>query len=308
VNVIIKVNGREAIPVRALPLLSDYKTMSPDVVAKAFAGKNERGGFVGLCAYRMECGVVVPIAKRWWQTGPCQKLDALSATIHAEERPAENETENEYKNRHARELAKWRDKSLDLLPAGVFVFKDEYEGIYSNEFKYGSYYFRGDDRKPLSELEHSERIALDYSPFIEDTIATSIFAGFERDISPDAVIANADKQHSREANTVQPLAHAPAAAALMVKPIVEDWKNTVRAEAYEQWVRVLASNGTPTLDNVSTYLAHWCVANGVNGSLGKPPKSGYIKVHVIGGTHWTPPRGMTREAAKKQLEQEKQAI
>ena len=41
-NVVIKFfNGREVIPVRALPFLSDRKTMSPDVVAKVFAGKNE---------------------------------------------------------------------------------------------------------------------------------------------------------------------------------------------------------------------------------------------------------------------------
>jgi hypothetical protein len=43
VNVVIKINGREAIPVRALPFLSDRKTMSPDVVANVFAGDEYEG-------------------------------------------------------------------------------------------------------------------------------------------------------------------------------------------------------------------------------------------------------------------------
>lgn len=153
--------------------------MSPDVVANVFAGRDLLGRFAGLCAYRIENGAVTPIAQRWWQTGPCQKLAALSATLQAEESANETETEDEYKLRHARELAKWRDKSPGLLPAGAFVFKDEFQLIYSNEFEYGHYHFMGDDRKPLSALQHSERMALDYSPFVDSQTSTLIMAGFE---------------------------------------------------------------------------------------------------------------------------------
>jgi hypothetical protein len=35
VNVIIQINGREAIPVRALPLLAGWGTMNPEKIAGA---------------------------------------------------------------------------------------------------------------------------------------------------------------------------------------------------------------------------------------------------------------------------------
>ena len=125
------------------------------------------------------------IAERWWQTGPCQKLAALSSTIQAEQHPGEHETEEEYKARHERELAKWRDKSPGLLPAGAFIFKDEFEQIYSNEFKYGYYHFKGDDGKFLSEPDHIKRIALDYLPFVDDATAALVLAGFENYQTPN---------------------------------------------------------------------------------------------------------------------------
>lgn len=85
-----------------------------------------------------------------------------------------------------------------------------------------------------------------------------------------------------------------------------DWRNVVRAEAWEQWVKTLAENGTPTLENVPYHLANWCINNHVNANMGKPPAAGYIKTHVIDGKHWNPPRHLSREATKKHLEQKKQ--
>ena len=89
-------------------------------------------------------------------------------------------------------------------------------------------------------------------------------------------------------------------------PIVDDWRNRVRAEAWEQWVKTLAENGTPTLENVSKHLATWCKKEGIRGNLGNFPQASYLKQHVIGGKHWGPPRNMSREKAKEHLEQKKQ--
>lgn len=85
-----------------------------------------------------------------------------------------------------------------------------------------------------------------------------------------------------------------------------DWRNLVRGEAYEQWIKTLAENGTPTLENVAAHLADWCINNKVNGNLGRPPKASYMKTHVIDSKHWAPPRSTSREAAKKHIEQKKQ--
>ncbi len=102
--------------------------------------------------------------------------------------------------------------------------------------------------------------------------------------------------------------NGPAHTAATPAPVVvTDWRNAVRAEAWEKWVQTLAGNGTPTLENVSVYLANWCDHNTILTDTGKTPKSGYIKIHVIDAKHWNPPRNMSREAAKKHLEQKEHA-
>jgi hypothetical protein len=105
-----------------------------------------------------------------------------------------------------------------------------------------------------------------------------------------------------------PIDTAPATDTATPAPVVvTDWRNAVRAEAWEKWVKTLAENGTPTLENVSVYLASWCDANQIMTDTGKTPKSSYLKIHVIDGKHWNPPRNMSREAAKKHLEQKEHA-
>jgi hypothetical protein len=89
------------------------------------------------------------------------------------------------------------------------------------------------------------------------------------------------------------------------KPSEIDWRNLVRSEAWEHWVKIIAENGSATLENVSLHLAKWCVTNNVKGDHGNFPQASYLKTHVISGKYWAPPRNMSREAAKKHLEQKK---
>jgi len=84
-----------------------------------------------------------------------------------------------------------------------------------------------------------------------------------------------------------------------------DWRNAVRAEAWEQWVKILAENGTPTLQNVSEYLAAWCAQMNIRTDTDRTPQASYIKTHVICAKYWVPPRAMSREAAKKHLAEKK---
>ena len=73
-NVIVKIQGREAIPVRAIPLLTNWQTMTPDVVALALAWHESQYRFHGLCAFRNESAEVKPIAATWWESYPCKAL------------------------------------------------------------------------------------------------------------------------------------------------------------------------------------------------------------------------------------------
>lgn len=123
-NVVVMIQGREAIPVRAIPLLTNWRFMSPDIVAHVLGGT---GGsnvsvFGVLASYRMETGQVLPIAKDWWAQFPLKELRALSKKI----KEAESIDEAGYST--------WQELSLKELPAGVFVWKDDYQKLHEKNW------------------------------------------------------------------------------------------------------------------------------------------------------------------------------
>ena len=61
-NVIVEIEGREAIPVRAIPLLTYWETMSSDSLAKALAWDDHYYHFEGLQAFSLNDGRVPPVA------------------------------------------------------------------------------------------------------------------------------------------------------------------------------------------------------------------------------------------------------
>ena len=83
-NVLIQFQGREAIPVRAIPLLTNWRFMSPDIVAHVLGGTGGSDGslFGDLESYRIENGQVQPISKDWWVQFPLKKI----ASTHEENR------------------------------------------------------------------------------------------------------------------------------------------------------------------------------------------------------------------------------
>ena len=121
-NVVVLINGREAIPVRAIPLLTNWASMSPDIVARVLAADEDIFGFEGLQAYHLEGGLPRQILPAWWQKSCVRELKALSERL--ESTHAGHETQH----------AQWRDESLLLLPAGAFVWKDEYTTLHDSNW------------------------------------------------------------------------------------------------------------------------------------------------------------------------------
>lgn len=123
-NVIIQIQRREAIPVRAIPLLTNWRFMSPDVVAHVLGGTG--GGNVSLFgeldSYRMEDGQVQPIRQDWWVQFPLKELRALSKKIKEAE-PIDDVGYSE-----------WQKLSLKELPAGAFVWKDDYQKLHDKNW------------------------------------------------------------------------------------------------------------------------------------------------------------------------------
>lgn len=126
-KVIVTIEGREAIPVRAIPLLTDWKKISPDFVARIFAGDEKLflhlPAFESLCAYQLNSdGSYVATEKRAWESWVVRGLDACSTRI--------KETHTNYEVGYQQ----WRQESWTLLPSGVFVWRDEFEAAYQSEY------------------------------------------------------------------------------------------------------------------------------------------------------------------------------
>lgn len=163
-NVIVVIKGREAIPVRAIPLLTDWSVMSPDVVAKALAWDEFYFNFEGLCAYRIEEGKVKPIKATWWREFAVRDLKALSDRITA------------WQITRDAGRPKWRKESLAELPAGVFVWKDEYVPMY--QWQYGPDALARSLGRELTQSERQER-ELNFDPFMRPELYSLVMDGFE---------------------------------------------------------------------------------------------------------------------------------
>lgn len=123
-KVIVEIDGRAAIPVRAIPLLTSWTVMSPDVVAKELGHHEEDLSAFGVVyAYLLvtptKYSKVEPRDWREWVEHPIEGCDSrISATEI---------------DRNVGRL-QWREESFRLLPAGVFVWQDEFESAYMYEY------------------------------------------------------------------------------------------------------------------------------------------------------------------------------
>lgn len=116
-NVVVLINGREAIPVRAIPYMAD-STVSPDILVRGLLCTKDDNPFHKLSAYELleyECSRKVG-AVEWRPVAV--NLNALSDTLHRRELKGELT--------HAEATAEWKRESVKRLPPGVFVWKDKF--------------------------------------------------------------------------------------------------------------------------------------------------------------------------------------
>lgn len=187
-NVIVMIDGREAIPVRAIPFLTNWETMSPDAIAEALAHEDDLHWdyFFPLTALRVEGPQLKPIAASWWENFPVKHLSAISAALKARETAGELTHELAY--------IEWRRQSLLELPSGVFVWKDDFVQCHSR--KYNSYAMTTiRNGKELSKEEQAKRYSLDFDPYIANLeTCAAVMQGFERFQS--SIINDGTGQHS----------------------------------------------------------------------------------------------------------------
>lgn len=123
-QVTIEINGRQALPVRAIPLLTDWRGLSPDALAQILADDSDNWpSFKGLTAHQLNPdGSTEQRTPRWWASWIVDKLQSTSDTIKA------HQTSNATGKRQ------WRCESLAQLPARVFVWRDEFELAHAHEY------------------------------------------------------------------------------------------------------------------------------------------------------------------------------
>lgn len=278
-SLVIQIEGREAIPVRAIPFLTCWQTMTPDALALALSGDEHFYCFESVLANRAIGGEA--LQQRWWQSNVVRPLQALSDKLKATEIT------------HETGLQDFHSESLKLLPAGVYVWRDEFEQAHQRHYSGTTLPVDFDGNVvTLTESEvakltatHRERIALDFSPLIATELYALVMDGFP-----------APQNHAPKHGAATP---APVVAdGEVTDPAKPNWRHLIQAEAWEHWLRLRASGCNPSVYSISGDLAKWCADKGIKGDKGQDPKAGTIRNSVLGGGNWTPPHHSVSEAKK----------
>jgi hypothetical protein len=110
----IWINGRKALPVRAIPHITSWQRYTPDKLARHFALLLPNQSYITITSYHLSGDAVVPMKPREWDM-VVMRLDLLEIDL---------------KSRYEldkRGLVIWYDCSVKELPAGVFVWYDEFK-------------------------------------------------------------------------------------------------------------------------------------------------------------------------------------
>lgn len=159
-EVVVQVKDREAIPVRAIPFVTGWM-MSPDMVAAALAFTDLMKRMKDVFAYHVHpTGFSKMLPKEWDNVEA--DLQSLSDKLKATE-----EIDQE-------SYAEWRSRSVGLLPAGVFVWKDEFERAFSAA--YNSAHLGLMDERPGDR-------DLNFTPRIPAGMHRTVLEGFWRKAS-----------------------------------------------------------------------------------------------------------------------------
>lgn len=155
-NVIVVIEGREAIPVRALPYVTGW-TMSSDVVAKSLARTTFFDRLKGVKAYHLSSQGVAPMLPKEWdgiEADLAILTDKLMATqtIDQENYPA------------------WRRESIPLLPPACFTWRDEFEPAFRRAYS--------PQRYPMLDEREGDR-ELNFMPRVPPDLAAVVMEGFE---------------------------------------------------------------------------------------------------------------------------------
>ena len=174
----ININGREAIPVRAIPFVTGW-SMSPDMVASTLAHTDLFTRLRGIAAYHFDSnGEFAPMLPKEWD-GVEAELQAFSDTLKATE-IVDFES-----------YPTWLRQSIPLLPAGVFVWKDEFISAFARAYS--------NERLAILDERTGDR-ELNWTPLIPQALREVVVEGFS---SVDKPVVRVQGHH--QSDDFQPL-------------------------------------------------------------------------------------------------------
>ena len=68
-----------------------------------------------------------------------------------------------------------------------------------------------------------------------------------------------------------------------------NWRMRLQTQATSHILALRKGGANPTVHSIINDIHAWCVQNNVKATRGGIPSPGYIRTHVLGGKHWTPP-------------------
>ena len=229
-SALLLIEGREAIPVRLIPYITGW-TMPPDVVAKSLGHEATFGKLPGLFAYHLhEGGWPKMLPKEWGNV--IADIEILTEVLNAKE------TQEHF--------PEWRKRAISVLPAGVFVWKDEFVPAFERAY-----------RKARIEIidERPGDRELNFSPYIPPDMRSEIFEGFAQ----DQVTSQAKRAPVIDAPPTEPEAplpigeHPEGAATLTWEDATLKIADEVGAEQWEMGIREITARGIA--ENVAKRLA-----------------------------------------------------
>jgi hypothetical protein len=155
---VVKVEGREALPVRAIPYVTGW-TISPDVVAESFA-KAAVPGFEKLRntgTYHTRDGQVVKLLPKEW--------DACVAALSGLQAALKERFDNDDIG-----YAAWLARSVSKLPAGVFVWFDDFVQDFEHDYS--------PERRAIIDERPGDR-ELNLSPHLDNETLNTVIEGFD---------------------------------------------------------------------------------------------------------------------------------
>jgi len=235
-TVTVLVDGRAAIPVRAIPLFTRWR-MSPDELAAQLARSRPTAKLRNTHAYHLANAKPVRVRAVEWEPVVC-RLEALEARIRRE-RPYEQSSQDEPEG-----LTEWIRESVVSLPDGVFVWHDEFVRDFVSDCH---------RLMPPEEIESLRREAaadgthylLSYAPLelSQARVHVVVFEGFQHPVSSEPETGEADQQRRGEL-------HAPVRWRLRPPTRADDLRRALHAH-------LGAADKTAEPPTASDVLAAW---------------------------------------------------